>query len=75
MYAIRSYYVGRRGKLVVPASPGDDGKIRLIIKGQIIDRIAICQEGDFEIGDEATVVKVEDNKVHIVKPAQEVSGQ
>lgn len=65
--------LGRRGKIVVPVAPDDDGKIRLVIKGQIIDRIAICKEGVFNIGDEATVVKVEDHIVHIEKPAQEVT--
>ncbi|MBN2724179.1 MAG: NfeD family protein [Deltaproteobacteria bacterium] len=65
--------LGRTGKIIVPLSPGDNGKIRLVIKGQILDRIAISDDAEFEIGDEATVVKVEDNKVKVISTSKNIS--
>lgn len=60
--------VGVHGKVLVPARGADPGKIRIEVKGDIIDLLAVSDDGrDIDAGSEIFVVAVEGNHARIAR--------
>lgn len=53
--------VGQRAQITVPLGPGDPGKAQLVIKGQIIELRAICEEAECPMGVEVTITQYRNN--------------
>ncbi|MBU1238287.1 NfeD family protein [Myxococcota bacterium] len=63
--------IGQTAKVLLPISPEEKGKVRIIVKGQITDMAAYTKEISFAVGDEVTVVSIEDNKVVVSATTKE----
>jgi membrane protein implicated in regulation of membrane protease activity len=59
--------VGQLAEVTVPLGPGDPGKVKLVIKGQLLELKAICEEAECAIRDKVTIVQFKDN-AFIVAP-------
>ena len=59
--------IGQTAKVLLPITPSEKGKVRIIVKGHTQDMAAYCDAGEFEIGDEVTVVSIKDNRVHVAQ--------
>ncbi|MGM0596947.1 MAG: NfeD family protein [Myxococcota bacterium] len=57
--------IGSPAKVLLPIKPDDKGKVRIILKGSIIDKIAVCDEGEYDLGEEVTIVEIFGNKVKV----------
>jgi membrane-bound ClpP family serine protease len=59
-------YIGVLGRTLVPVRPSQPGKVRVSIKGDTLDLIALS-EGDKEIasGEEIVVVGLEGDRVRV----------
>jgi membrane protein implicated in regulation of membrane protease activity len=53
--------VGQRALITVPLGPGDPGKAKLVIKGQIIELKAICEAAECPIGAQVTITEFRNN--------------
>ena len=64
--------IGSTAKVLIPFSPGEKGKIRLISKGRQVALIALPLEEDAEIefnrGDDVVVVGLKGSVAEVVKP-------
>ena len=60
--------VGVHGRVLVPARGSDPGKIRIEVKGDIIDLLAVSDDGrDIDAGSEVFVVAVEGNQARVAR--------
>ncbi len=66
--------VGQRADVTVPLGPGDPGKVRLVIKGQILETKAICEEAECPMHTQVTIVGLRDN-AFIVAPIGAPAGK
>jgi membrane protein implicated in regulation of membrane protease activity len=56
--------VGAEGRVMLPIGPGAPGKVRLQLRGQLLDRVALTEgEGLIERGDRALVIGVRGEKL------------
>lgn len=53
--------VGQRAEVSVPLGPGDPGKVRLVIKGQIIELKAICEAAECAQNAQVTITDYHNN--------------
>jgi len=53
--------VGQRADVTVPLGPGDPGKVRLVIKGQIVELKATCEEAECPMHAPVTITAYHDN--------------
>ena len=61
------HMVGREGRVLVGISHGNEGKIRLDVKGELVDITAYTDEGvQLLPGDRALVVSIENGKANVV---------
>lgn len=61
--------LGKQAKMLVGAKPDQMGKVRIEAKGEIIDMIAIADDGGaIEAGEEVLVVGVDGNQVRVARP-------
>ncbi len=63
--------IGQTAKVLLPITAEEKGKVRITVKGQINDFAAYTHDGSFAIGDEVTVVSIEDNKVFVTRRTSE----
>lgn len=55
-----THLLGTMGPMIVASRPGEPGKVRLTVKGELIDMMAISQSGEpLERGTQVTVVDLE----------------
>ena len=61
------HLVGREGRVLVRVAPGNEGKIRLDVKGELVDLTAFTQE-DIPLipGDRALVVSIDEGRANVV---------
>lgn len=63
-------FLGRTGEVVVAIRPGSAGKVRVNLRGDIIDVIAIPNDGEtLEIGSEAVIVTMESDRARVMSRA------
>lgn len=61
-------YVGKTVRVVVPVSPGGTGKVRLELKGQLVDVLAVADEGDsFASKEEAMIIEMDGTRARIAR--------
>lgn len=61
-------FIGVAGRMVIVPRNGEPGKIRMSIKGDTIDMLALPQEGvEFEKGEEVVVVGFRGTKVEVAR--------
>lgn len=61
------HLVGREGRVLVGVSPGNEGKIRVDVKGELVDLTAFTDEA-FPLvpGDRALVVSIDNGRANVV---------
>jgi membrane protein implicated in regulation of membrane protease activity len=57
---------GHTGRVLVPLSPGRQGKVRVQIKGQTVDLLATTAGGDLPAGTEVVVVNVRGDVAEVI---------
>ncbi len=67
--------VGQVAKVLLPITPGDKGKVRIIVKGQTTDMAAYTEEGSYGIGEEVVVVRIKEHKAYVVARSQGVQEE
>jgi membrane protein implicated in regulation of membrane protease activity len=65
--------VGQVGKVLVPLARGDRGKVRLRVRGQIVDYLATTDEEALEAGAKVLVEEVRGERVHVGRVPRELS--
>lgn len=61
------HIVGKEARVLVGVSAGNEGKIRLDVKGELVDMTAFTQEGlSLLPGDRALVVSIENGRANVV---------
>ncbi len=61
--------LGKQAKMLVGARPESMGKVRIEAKGEIIDMIAVADDGGaIEAGEEVLVVGVDGNQLRVARP-------
>jgi membrane protein implicated in regulation of membrane protease activity len=61
------HLVGKEGRVLVGVTPGSVGKIRMEVKGELVDLAAFTEEGlPLMPGDRALVVSIEGGKANVV---------
>jgi|SRR5687768_266878 len=61
------HLVGREGRVLVGVAPGNEGKIRVDVKGELVDLTAFTDENVPLIpGDRALVVSIENGRANVV---------
>jgi membrane protein implicated in regulation of membrane protease activity len=64
--------VGQVGKVLVPLTRGDRGKVRLRVRGQIVDYLATTDEEALEAGANVLVEEVRGERVHVNRVPREL---
>lgn len=57
--------VGQVGKVLVPPNAQGHAKVRLLVKGQMIDYVATSDEAALELGSSVLVEEVRGNQLHV----------
>lgn len=60
-------FVGAVGNVMVAVGESKVGKVRVLVKGDTIDMLALAEEGMIEVGEEILVTSVEGQKVTVVR--------
>lgn len=60
-------FVGALGKVLVSVGETKTGKVRMTIKGDTIDMLALSEVGHFEVGEEVMVTGLDGDKVTVVR--------
>lgn len=60
-------FVGAVGNVLVAVGESKMGKVRVLVKGDTIDMLALAERGTIEVGEEILVTSVEGQKVTVVK--------
>jgi hypothetical protein len=63
--------VGHMGKVLVPLKQGARGKVRIQLRGQTTDFLALSDEDEFEAGAWVLVTEIEEGQVHVVRAPDE----
>jgi membrane protein implicated in regulation of membrane protease activity len=63
--------VGQVGRVLVPVKRGARGKVRIQLRGQTADYLALSDDGDFEEGEDVLVTEVEDGQVRVARAPAE----
>jgi membrane protein implicated in regulation of membrane protease activity len=63
--------VGQVGRVLVPVKRGARGKVRIQLRGQTTDFLALTDEDDFEAGARVLVTEVEEGQVRVVRVPSE----
>jgi membrane protein implicated in regulation of membrane protease activity len=63
--------VGQVGKVLVPLKGGARGKVRIQLRGQTTDYLALSDDGDFEEGADVLITEIEDGQVRIARAPSE----
>ncbi len=66
--------VGQMAEVTIPVAPGDPGKVRVLIKGQIVERKAVCDDASLELGTRVRIVGFKQN-LFIVTAAETTAGK
>jgi membrane protein implicated in regulation of membrane protease activity len=67
--------IGQVGKVLLPLDRQRRGKVRIEVRGQILDMIATTEEGPFEAGDTVMVVEMRDDGAHVAGAPAELAPQ
>ena len=61
------HLIGREGRVLVGVAPGNEGKIRVDVKGELVDLTAFTDE-DLPLvpGDRALVVSIDNGRANVV---------
>jgi membrane protein implicated in regulation of membrane protease activity len=62
-----SDYVGKTVRVVVPVSRKNTGKVRLQLKGNTVDVLAVTDEEEFRANDEAIIIEMEGTQARIAR--------
>ena len=60
-------YIGKSAKVVVPVKPGGVGKVRVELKGQLVDVLAITDGQEITSEDEVLIVEMEGTRAKIAR--------
>ncbi len=61
-------FIGAEAEVVLPIHPGKMGKIRCIIKSQMIEQLAVSdEESAMYIGDKVVIISFQGDKVQVIK--------
>jgi hypothetical protein len=64
-------FLGAIGRVVVAIRPGQEGKIRLNLKGDIIELLALPSNNEsLEIGSDAIVVALENDRARVISRSE-----
>lgn len=63
--------VGQTARVLVPLKRGDRGKVRVQLKGQLIDMLATTDETELETGDTVLIEEVRGHVAHVSKAPRE----
>lgn len=58
---------GRLGTLLLPAAPDRPGKVRVTLKGQLVDLVAVPDDGEVPAGTPVVVLEVRDDVARVVR--------
>jgi hypothetical protein len=61
------HLIGREGRVLVGLSPGREGKIRVDVKGELVDMTAFTEDdAPLTPGDRALVVSIDNGRANVV---------
>ena len=58
---------GTMGTLLLPAAPDRPGKVRVTLKGQLVDLVAVPEDGPVPAGTQVVVLEVRDDVARVVR--------
>ncbi|MEM1414869.1 MAG: NfeD family protein [Myxococcota bacterium] len=63
-------YIGRTGKIIVPVKPGGVGRVRVEVKGQLVDVLATSDE-ELANAEEAMIIEMDGTRAKLARVADD----
>jgi membrane protein implicated in regulation of membrane protease activity len=64
--------IGQLGRVLVPLGPAQTGKVRLQLRGQIVDMLATSDDEAIAVGELVLVEGVNEHTLHVARPPAEL---
>jgi membrane protein implicated in regulation of membrane protease activity len=66
--------IGRVGELLIPCEKGRVGKVRLALKGQTVDLLAMAGDADLPVGTRVLIEDLEGDIARVTKAPEEIAS-